>query len=167
MSVRQRLSIKELVDDIEAKLDVLPNIEHETEWATEPQCDEVSSLDETNLTADPIVATFPTGATRVRAILVASIHLLNLAANTHHVEFKVEGNRDGGAYEDLLDLSASAQLGVVAVDAASDGWSGGIDVTSLVTTSGSTYNFRFVVDSDNAGQVRYITCFTLVIVYHM
>lgn len=141
--------------------------EHEIEWAADCHCDEVASLAETNLTDGEITPIFPVGSTRVRAILVASIHILNLAANTHHIAFKVQGNRDGGAYEDVLDLSASAQLGLVAVDAATDGWSGAIDVTDLVTTSGVAYNFRFVVDSDNAGQVRYITCFTLVIVYHM
>lgn len=155
------------IDALEVKLDVLPNIEHETEWATIAKCDEVESDAETNLTADPIVVTFPVGSTRVRAILVASIHILNLAANTHHIAFKVQGDRDGGGYVDQLDLSASAQLGLVNLDGATDAWCGAIDVTTLVNTSGSTYSFRFVVDSDNAGMVRYITCFTLVLVYTM
>lgn len=140
--------------------DPLPS---EAEWSAGCNCDEVASADETNLTIGTITPTFP--STFARAILVPTIHILNLAANTHHIAFKVQGNRAGGAYEDLLDLSASAQLGLVGVDAASDAWAGAIDVTSLVTTSGVAYNFRFVVDSDNAGQVRYITCFTLVLVF--
>ncbi len=138
----------------------------ESEWSADCNCDEVSSTDETNLTVGAITPTFPTG-TYARAILVASIHILNLTAATHHIAFKVQGNKDGGVYSDLLDLSASAQLGLVAVDASSDAWCGGIDVTSLVDASGSTYNFRFVVTSDNAGMVRYITCFTLVLIYTM
>lgn len=160
-------NIKAEIEDLEDKLDVLPNIEHETEWATVANCNSVTSDAATNLTVGPITPTFPTGSTRVRAILVGTIHILNLAANTHHIAFRVEGNKDGGAYSVLLNLIATAQLGLVNVDGASEGWCGAIDVTALVDASGSVYNFRFVVDSDNAGAVRYITCFTLVLVYHM
>ena len=138
----------------------------ELEWCDACHCDEVASLDETNLTVASITPTFPTG-TYLRAILVPNIHLLNLAANTHHIGFKIQGNKDGGAYQDLLDLTASAQLGLVAADGCTDGWCGPVDVTSLVSASGSTYNFRFVVDSDNVGAVRYITCFTLVLTFTM
>jgi len=152
---------------VKLQTDKIPNVEHETEWATVAVCNSVASISQTNLTVGTVIPTFPTGATRVRAILVASIHVLNLAANTHHIDFKVQGNKDGGAYSDLLDLSASDQLGLVNLDGASEGWCGAIDVTTLVNASGSTYNFRFVVRSDNAGSVRYLTCFSLVLVYHM
>jgi hypothetical protein len=147
------------------KLDVLPNIQLETEWATVANCDSVASDAVTNLTVGSVTPTFPTGSTRVRAILVASIHVLNMAANTHHIAFRVEGNKNGGGYPVLLNLMATAQLGLVNLDGATEVWCGAIDVTALVNASGSVYNFRFVVDSDNAGAVRYITCFTLVLVY--
>lgn len=142
-------------------------IERETEWALDAHCDTVSSTDETNLTVGTVIPTFPVGSTPVRAIIVASIHALNIEENTHLIAFKVEGNRDAGAYSDLLDLSASAQLGLVEVIGASESWSGAIDVTELVDVSDSAYNFRFVVTSSNAGEVRYITSFSLVLVYHM
>lgn len=152
---------------LKVQTDKIPNVEHETEWATVANCDSVASGAVTNLTVGTITPTFPVGSTRVRAILVASIHILNVAANTHHIAFRVEGNKDGGAYSVLLNLIATAQLGLVNVDGATDAWCGAIDVTTLVDASGSVYNFRFVVDSDNAGAVRYITCFTLVLVYHV
>lgn len=171
------------VDDVEVKLDspdnfkadvsnlaleaTLTAIEHETEWAADAHCDSKTSTNPENLTVGAITPTFPTGSTRVRAILVASIHILNVAANTHHIAFKIEGNKAAGAYSDQLDLTATAQLGLVNLDGSTDSWSGAIDVTTLVDASGSAYNFRFVVTSDNAGEVRYITCFTLVLVYHM
>jgi len=154
----------------EAWSDSLPtikNMELETEWAINANCDSVASDAVTNLTVGSVTPTFPVGSTRVRAILVASIHILNVAANTHHIAFRVEGNKDGGAYQVLLNLMATAQLGLVNLDGATNGWAGAIDVTALVDASGSTYNFRFVVDSDNAGAVRYITCFTLVLIYTM
>lgn len=160
-------ALKTLIDALEAKLDVLPDIEYETEWAAVANCDSVASDEVTNLTVGTVTPTFPTGSTRVRAILVASIHILNVAANVHHIAFRVEGNKDAGVYSTLLDLIATAQLGLVNVDGASEGWCGAVDVTALVDASGSVYNFRFVVDSDNAGAVRYITYFTLVLVYHM
>jgi len=146
---------------------ILGNTEHETEWAADCHCDQVAAAIATNLTVGAITPIFPVGSTPVRAILVASIHMLNLAANTHHVAFEVEGNIDGGAYQSLLDLTATAQLGLVNLDGTTDAWCGAIDVTALVNTSGSVYNFRFVVTSDNAGAVRYISCFTLVLIYTM
>ncbi len=159
--------IETTTEGIETETDKIPDVEHETEWAADAHCDSKASTDPENLTVGSITPTFPTGSTRVRAIIVASIHVLNMAANTHHIDFKVEGNKDAGAYSDLLDLTATAQLGLVNVDGATESWIGAIDVTSLVDESGSTYNFRFVVTSDNAGAVRYITGFSLVLVYHM
>jgi len=145
----------------------LTKVEHETEWATDAHCDSVASTVETNLTVGAVTPTFPAGSTCARAILVASIHALNIAENTHLIQFKIEGNKDAGGYSDLLDLSASAQLGLVEVVGATDSWVGAIDISSLVDASDSAYNFRFVVQSSNAGEVRYITSFTLVLVYHM
>jgi len=146
---------------------IIQNTEQETEWVTAPNCDTIASAALTNLTPGTITPIFPAGATLVRAILIANIHLANITANPHHVAFSVQGNIGGGAYQTLLNLAATAQLGLVAADGCTDSWSGAIDVTALVTTSGSVYNFRFVIDSDNANTVRYITSFALVLIYHM
>jgi len=145
----------------------LTQVEHETEWAAESHCDSISSILEAELTVGALAPTFPSGSTRARAILVASIHILNVTENPHLIQFKVEGNKDAGAYSDLLDLTETAQLGLAEVIGATESWVGAIDVTSLVDASGSAYNFRFVVTSSNAGEVRYITSFSLVLVYHM
>lgn len=152
---------------IKTETDQLPNTEHETEWATTAVVQQVVNAAAVNLTAGSITPTFPAGSTRVRAILIASIHAANQAVNTHHINIKVQGQKDVGGYGDLLDLTAQDTLGLVNLDAAGDGWCGAIDVTALVDASGSAYDFRFVVDSDNAGAVNYTTCFTLVLVYTM
>ena len=145
----------------------LPNVQRETEWATTAVCQLVANAAAVALTVGSITPTFPTGSTRVRAILVASIHAMNHEDETHHIKFKVEGQKAGGGYGDLLDLTAVDVLGLVNLDGASDAWCGAIDVTALVDASGAAYDFRFEVDSDNANDVDYTTCFTLVLVYTM
>lgn len=148
-------------------VDKLQLAQRETEWATTPVSQQVASVSATDLTAGSITPTFPTGATRVRALLIASIHAANQAANTHHISLKVQGQKAAGGYGDLLDLTAQTTLGLAAVVGAADAWVGAVDVTTLVDTSGAQYDFRFVVDSDNAGAVNYTTGFALVLVYTM
>lgn len=150
---------------IRTQTDKTPNIQHETEWASTPTCDTIASANATDTTEQTITPTFPTGSTRVRAILIASVHVKNDAANTHNIAFKIQGKKNAGAYGDLLDLSASAQLGLVNLVGATDAWSSAIDVTALVDASASTYTFKFTVDSDNAGSVKYIVSYLLVLVY--
>jgi len=152
---------------IQAQTDKLPNTQHETEWAIAPVAENIASAALTTLTAGSVTPTFPTGSTRVRAILVASIHVTNQAGNTHHISFKIQGQKAAGGYTDLLDLTAVASLGLVTLDGAGDGWCGAIDVTAKVDASAVQYDFRFVVKSDNAGSVNYTTSFTLVLVYTM
>ena len=148
-------------------LDKLPNFQHEVEWSSTPTIQQVASAAAANLTAGPITPTFPTGATRVRAILVANIKVANMAANLHHISLKVQGQKAAGGYLDQIDLTAQTTLGMTNVNGASDGWCGSVDVTALVDTSAVQYDFRFVVDSDNAGAVDYTTSFVLVLVYRI
>ncbi len=143
----------------------IANVQHETEWSSVPAVDQVASVDAASLTAGSIAVTYPTGATRVRAILVASIHAVNQTATTHHINLIVQGQKDAEGYGNLLDLSAQDTLGLVNLDGAADGWCGTIDITDLVDTSGSTYTFKFLVDSDDANIVDYTSGFTLVLVY--
>lgn len=143
------------------------NFQHEIEWASTPAIQQVASAAATNLTAGSITPTFPTNSTRVRCILIASIKVVNTAANTHSINFKIQGQKAAGGYSDQLDLTAQAGLGLVNVAGAGDSWAGAIDVTTLVDASAAAYDFRFVVDSDNAGAVNYITAFTLVEIYRI
>jgi hypothetical protein len=152
---------------IKAATDKIASFQHEIEWSSIPVSEQVASAAGTNLTAGSITPTFPTGATPVRALLVASIHAANQAANAHHISLKVQGQKASGGYSDQIDLTAQTTLGLVNQDGASDSWVGSVDVTSLVDTSAAQYDFRFVVDSDNAGAVNYTTVFLLVLVYRI
>jgi hypothetical protein len=152
---------------IKAATDKIASFQHEIEWSSTPVSEQVASAAATNLTAGSITPTFPTGATPVRALLVASIHAANQAANAHHISLKVQGQKASGGYTDKIDLTAQTTLGLVNLDGASDSWVGSVDVTSLVDASAAQYDFRFVVDSDNAGAVNYTTVFLLVLVYRI
>lgn len=145
----------------------LPNVQHETEWASAPTIQLIANAAAAPLSVGSITPTYPTGATRLRAILIASIHVANKTAVAHHIKFKIEGQKAGGGYGDLSNLTAQEGLSMVDVDGATDGWSGAIDVTGLVDTDGAVYDFRFEVDSDNAGNVIYICSFVLALVYTM
>jgi hypothetical protein len=152
---------------IKAATDKIASFQHEIEWSSTPVSEQVASAAATNLTAGSITPTFPTGATRVRALLVASIHAANQGANAHHISLKVQGQKASGGYTDKIDLTAQTTLGLVNLDGTSDSWVGSVDVTSLVDASAAQYDFRFVVDSDNAGAVNYTTVFLLVLVYRI
>ncbi len=153
------------ISTIKAQTDKMPSFEHEIEWSSTPVSEQVTSDAVTNLAAGSITPTFPAGSTRVRALLVASIHAANQTANTHRISLKVQGQKAGGGYSDLVDLTAQATLGLVNVEGAADSWVGAIDVTSLVDASAALYDFRFAIDSDNANAVNYTTVFVLVLIY--
>lgn len=152
---------------IKTQTDKIPNFEQEVEWASTPTVQQVASAAATNLTAGSITPTFPTGATAVRVVLLAVIHAANQAANAHHINLKVQGQKAAGGYSDLIDLTAQATLSLAASDGSADGWSGAVDVTTLVDTSAAAYTFRFVADSDNAGAVNYTCSFVLALIYHL
>ena len=141
--------------------------QHEIEWSTTPAIQQVASAASTNLTAGSVTPTFPSGCIIVRALLVGSIHASNQSANDHNVIFKIEGQRAAGGYSTLLDLTAQAGLSVGASSGAVDGWAGSVDITSLVTTSAVQYDFRFVIDSDDANNINYTTGFTMALVYRI
>jgi len=141
--------------------------EFETEWQTDPVVENVASASATALTAGSITPTYPTGSTEARAVLLPMIKAANQAANTHHIGFKIQYRTGGaGPYSDLKDYTANPPLTLVAADGSVDGWAHPIDVTAIVS-SGVQVEFRFEVDSDNAGGVNYTTSFLLVLVYRM
>jgi hypothetical protein len=146
---------------------VPPNEQLETEWCSAPISEQVGAAAPTNLTPGSITPIFPIGATRVRVLLIASIHSANQSGNTHHIGIKVQGQKAAGGYSDQLNLTAIKPLALVTVDGSGDGWIGAIDVTALVNESNVQYDFRFVVSSDNANIINYTTSFALVLIYSL
>jgi hypothetical protein len=144
------------------------NSELETEWSTDPVVENVASAALTSLTTHTILAAnfvYPTGAVERRVMLLPMIKASAQAAATHHIGLKVQKNINDVGWSDLLDLTAAPPLGLPA-DGAGDAWGYPIDITALVAP-GDKLNFRFQVDSDNAGSVNYTTSFLVVLVYRM
>ena len=150
---------------IKTQTDKVPNLRFEDKLPTTPVAQNVASASATNLTAGSVTPTFPTGATRQRAMLLCFLHVSNQAANTHNIGLKVQGQKPTGGYVDQLDLTAVAPISLVNVAGATATFAVTIDVTTLVDTSTLQYDFRFVVDSDNAGSVNYTSNFVLVLTY--
>lgn len=146
---------------------VLTEVEYETEWSTDPNVDSVSDAAEADLTeGDMGTITYPPSASEVRVILLPVIKAVNQAGNTHHIGITVQYSEDDGAWADIIDLTADPPMGLVVLDGAGDSWAMPLNVSAIVE-SGKKYEFRFQVDSDDAGEVHYTTSFVLVLIYKM
>jgi len=158
---------KSLYDLLALENPLILYAERETEWQTDPVVENVASAVATALTAGSITPTYPTGSVERRAILLPMIKASNQASNTHHIGLKIQYRTGGaGPYSDLKDYTANPPLTLATVDGATDSWAQPIDVTAIVST-GVQVEFRFEVDSDNAGSVNYTTSFLLALVYRM
>jgi len=158
----------ELEADAAKRYGVLTAEHLETEWSTDPVVENVASAALTNLSTHEISAAnfvYPTGATEVRVILLPMIKAAAQAGATHHIGLKVQRNINDGGWADLKDYTANPPL-VLAADGTPDSWGYPIDISALVAT-GDKLQFRFAVDSDNAGSINYTTSFLVVLVYRM
>lgn len=164
-----RATYIDMIPDIETTTE---DIEHETEWSTNPNVDDITHVAATEypLTeGDMGTVTYPSDATEVRAILLPIIKAINQACTTHHIGLKVQYSEDDGAWTDIIDLTppeSDPPMGLAALDAVVDSMAQPLDVSDIVE-SGKRYEFRFRVESDNAGSVYYTTSFVLVLVYNM
>ncbi len=123
----------------------------------------VSSAAETSLTAPATVTvTFPTGATLLQAKVVASIKANNQTAAEHNIGLTLQKNVAAAGWVDVRDFTANPPLTLPEVDATADALT---LVEALVITTGQTVQFRWQVDSDNAGEVHYVQTFVLSVEY--
>jgi len=152
---------------IKTETDQLPNWRFEDKLATTPTVDAEASASEVNLTAGSVTPTFPTGATRQRALLVATLHAANKSAAIHKIGLTLQIQKNGGGYGDVVDLTANPPISLVNVDGAVASFIIVCDVTTTVDTSAVQYDFRWQADSDDAGAINYTSNFMLVMIYSM
>jgi len=155
------------IASIKTETDQLPNWRFEDKLATTPTVDADATASEESLTAGSVTPTFPTGSTRQRALLVATLHVANKSAATHKIGLTLQIQKDGGGYGDVVDLTANPPVSLVNVDGTAATFCIVCDVTTTVDTSAVQYDFKWLVDSDNAGAVNYTSNFVLVIIYSM
>ena len=123
----------------------------------------VSNAAEVSLAAPAVVTvTFPAGATLLEAKVVAAIKANNQTAAEHNIGLTLQKNVAGGGWVDVRDFTANPPLTLPEVDATADGLT---LVEALVIATGNTVQFRWQVDSDNAGEVHYVQTFVLSVEY--
>jgi len=152
-------------------IDMIPGVEHETEWSTDPVVENVAAAALTTLTTHTIPAAdfvYPTGSTAVRVILLPMISAAAQEAPlvaAHHVGITIQGQINDGGWADITVLTVIPPMGL-AVDGAMGAWAAPIDIAALVS-SGDELDFRFQVQSSDAGSVNYTTSFVVMLVYRM
>ncbi len=123
----------------------------------------VTDAAEVSLAAPAVVTvTFPTGATLLEAKVVASIKVNSQAEFLHNIGLTLQKNVAVGGWIDIIDMTATPNLTLAGVDRVSDALT---IVESLAITTGQTVQFRWQVDSDNAGHVHYTQVFVLSVEY--
>jgi len=155
------------IASIKTETDQLPNWRFDDKLATTPTVDAEASASEESLTAGSVTPTFPTGATRQRAYVVAMLHAANKSEATHKIGLTLQIQKNAGGYGDVVDLTANPPISLISVDGACANFAIVCDVTATVDTSAVQYDFKWLVDSDNAGAVNYTSNFVLVIIYSM
>jgi len=160
-------TIDSLIDAIKAETDKIRHVFFDARYAMTPTVDSVASSSETSLTAGSITVTFPIGSSRNRAYVVATLHVANKSDATHKIGLTLQKQKDAEGYADIVDLTANPPISLVEVDGSMATFVIICDVTSLIDNSGSTYYFKWLVDSSNAGAVNYTSNFVLVIEFCM
>lgn len=124
----------------------------------------ISSAAEQDLaTSGEVAITFPTGATMLRAIVVASLKANNQSAAEHNIGVTLQNDINNAGWADLVDLTANMPLTLPEVDATADAITLVTEVDAFNT--GDTVEFRYQVDSDNAGEVHYTCTFVVSVEY--
>lgn len=123
----------------------------------------VANAAEVSLAAPAVVTpTFPTGATRLNSYVVAILKANNQSAAEHNIGVTLQKNIAAAGWVDVRDFTASPPLTLPEVDATGDSVT---FIEPVSITTGQSVQFRFQVDSDNAGEVHYTQVFFFALEY--
>ena len=114
-------------------------------------------------TSGEVQINFPTGATKLRALVVASIKANNQTAAEHNIIVTLQNDIDNAGWADIVGPLANEALTLPEVDATADALTLVTEVDAFVTTD--LVEFRFQVNSDNAAEVHYTCTFVLSVEY--
>ena len=156
-------AIENLVDGVENNLNQAKLRAFRRTYAFVSTSESVANAAEVSLAAPAVVTVdFPTGATLLEAKVVASIKANNQTASEHNIGLTLQKNIAGGGWVDIRDFTANPPLTLPDVDATADALT---LVEALAITTGQTVQFRWQVDSDDAGEVHYTQTFVLSVEY--
>jgi len=124
--------------------------------------DDINVTTPTDTTEREITVSLPSGASIVRASLIAYIVAMNNTANTQKIDIDVKGRKSGGSFSTFF--SQDDCIGLPNVDGTTVSLMTSQDVSSLVTEEG-TYGFKVTVTQSSANSVRYTTQYILIVTY--
>ena len=150
---------------IKTQTDKIPNVEHTTPYVMSIATQSIAAVGPTNMTAISITPTFPTGATKVRAYVVASLHISNQSANAQDVTPSLQAQVNAGGYNNVW-VPGAIVASVPATQSTSAMIIAEADITAYVV-SGQQTDIRFVITQTSANAVRYLAQATIFLVYHM
>jgi len=139
-------------------------MEQEIEFPSAEALDDISATGEQTTTEKTITVALPSGASIVRALLVAMVTVLNDSETAQKIDVTVKGRKGSGGFSDFF--SQDDVVGFGAVDGATTFLVTVQDVSALVDVA-ATYGFQLSVNQSAAASVRYTTQYVLVITYKM
>jgi len=151
--------IRDAIDNIKTNIQ-----EIEKGFPSISALDDISSTGDQNTTEKTITVSLPSGASIVKASLLALITAMNNSENAQKIDLEVHGRKGDGGWSTFF--SQDDVIGFGAVDGATSCFCAVQDVTSLIDEE-TSYGFKFVINQSSANSIRYTTQYILIIVYKM
>jgi len=143
---------------------ILESIELITKFPSTEALNDISVTTPTDTTELSITVSLPSGASIVRAMLVAFITAMNNTPTAQKIDIDVLGRVAAGAWSTFF--SQDDCIGLPVADGATTGLVAMQDVSALVTVAG-TYGFKCTITQSSANSVRYTTQYLLIVTYKM
>jgi len=124
--------------------------------------DAITVTDPTDTTEKTITVTVPSGATIIRATLIALITAMNNSANAQTIDIDVKGRKGSGSWNTYF--TEDDIIGFGAITGATTGIPAVSDVSSLIDGAG-TYGFKCTITQLSANSVRYTTQYILIVTF--
>lgn len=124
---------------------------------------DIAAIGPTNTTVISITPVFPTGATKVRAYIVATLFIMNDSANAQKITPVLQAQVAGGGYANIWNPGGD----IVAVPAA-DGTSTMVVAEANITNyfnNGQQTDVRWSITQSSANSVHYTSQATIFLVY--
>jgi len=147
-----------------AQLARILNIQHTRPYVIEEvEFDDISAVGPTNLSTLSVTPTFPTGATKVKAYLVAKLYASNQTANAQNITPSISAQVNAGGFNSIwapgdIVVSVPATIGTSAELTAI------CDISAYFVTAQAT-DLYFIITQSSANSVHYTSQATIFLVY--
>lgn len=148
---------------IDAQIARLLKTEFVTPYSSGVQYDDIAAIGPTLTTAVSITPTYPVGATKVRAIAVVDLFIMNDSVNGQKVTPILQVQLAAGGFNNVWTPGA-AIVSVPATDGTSASIRAVVDISAYVATVTAT-TIKWSVTQTSANSVHYTSQATIFLVY--